>query len=238
MSDPTTTLNTDFRTHLVAVDRHTEQLLATARSLDPGSLGQPSLCPGWTRGHVLTHIARNADALVNLLTNATTGSSTPMYSSPDSREADIEAGAGRPLAEQVADLEASAARFAAAAAGLSEDLSDTPLLARNNTKVRAGYLPFMRMREVVMHHIDLDAGFSFADVDDEVLLALLQDTVRRLRHDPETPSMSIRTNEGDVWSIGDGRPIVSGTRAAVLAWLTRGDTSDVVGPLPAIPSLG
>ena len=50
--------------------------------------------------------------------------------------------------------------------------------------------------------------------------------------------MSIRTNEGDVWSIGDGRPIVSGTRAAVLAWLTRGDTAGVVGTLPTIPSLG
>jgi maleylpyruvate isomerase len=238
MTDPTVTLNKDFRTHIAAVDRHTELLLATARSLDPGSLGDPSLCPGWTRGHILTHIARNADALVNLVTNATTGSSTPMYASPDSREADIEAGAGRPLAEQVADLEASAARFAAAAAGLTEELSETPLVARNNTKVQAGYLPFMRMREVVMHHIDLDAGFSFRDVDDEVLLALLQDTVRRLRHDPETPSMSIRTNEGDVWSIGDGRPIVSGTRAAILAWLTRGDTAGVEGTLPSIPSLG
>jgi maleylpyruvate isomerase len=238
MSDPTTTLNTDFRTHLAAVDRYTEQLLATARSLDPGSLGRPSLCPGWTRGHILTHIARNADALVNLVTNATTGSSTPMYASPDAREEDIEAGAGRPLAEQVADLEASAARFATAAAGLTEELSEIPLLARNNTKVQAGYLPFMRMREVVMHHIDLDAGFSFAQVDDEVLLFLLQDTVRRLRHDRETPSMSIRTSEGDVWSIGDGRPLVSGTRAGVLAWLTRGDTSNVVGSPPAIPSLG
>jgi maleylpyruvate isomerase len=238
MTDPTVTLNMDFRTHLAAVDRHTELLLATARALDPGSLGQPSLCPGWTRGHILTHIARNADALVNLVTNATTGSSTPMYASPDSREADIEAGAGRPLAEQVADVEASAARFATASAGLTEELSDVPLLARNNTKVQAGYLPFMRMREVVMHHIDLNAGFSFSEVDDEVLLALLQDTIRRLRHDPETPSMSIRTNEGDVWSIGDGRPLVSGTRAAVLAWLTRGDTSHVVGSLPAIPSLG
>jgi len=91
---------------------------------------------------------------------------------------------------------------------------------------------------VVLHHIDLDAGFSFAGVDDEVLLALLQDTIRRLRHNPETPSMSIRTNEGDVWSIGDGRPIVSGTRAAVLAWLTRGDAAGVEGTLPTIPSLG
>ena len=50
--------------------------------------------------------------------------------------------------------------------------------------------------------------------------------------------MSIRTDEGDVWSIGDGRPIVSGTRAAVLAWLTRGDTAGVEGTLPTIPSLG
>ena len=238
MTDPTTTLDMDFRRHLVAVDRHTQRLLETARSLDPGSIGAASLCPGWTRGHVLTHIARNADALVNLVTNATTGSSTPMYASPEAREADIEAGCDRPLDEQVADVEASAARFAAAAAGLTEEMTDLPLLARNNTKVKAGYLPFMRMREVVMHHVDLDAGFGFADVDDDTVLRLLQDTIRRLRHDPETPSMSIRTNEGDVWSIGDGRPIVSGTRADVLAWLTRGQPAGMTGQLPTIPSLG
>jgi maleylpyruvate isomerase len=238
MTDPTTSLDLDFRTHLAAVDRHTQLLLETARSLDPGSVGDPSLCSGWTRGHVLTHIARNADALLNLVTNATTGSSTPMYASPEARETDIEAGAGRPLAEQVADVESSAARFAAGATGLTEELSEVPLLARNNTKVKAGYLPFMRMREVVLHHLDLDAGFGFADVDDVVTLALLQDTVRRLRHDPDTPSMSIRTDEGDVWSIGDGRPIVSGTRAAVLGWLTRGITTGVEGQLPTIPSLG
>jgi maleylpyruvate isomerase len=238
MTDPTTRLNTDFRTHLVAVDRHTGLLLGTARSLDPGRLGEPSRCPGWTRGHILTHLARNADALVNLVTNATTGSSTPMYASPESREADIEAGAGRPLDEQVVDVETSAARFASAAAGLTEEMTDLPLVARNNTKVKAGYLPFMRLREVVLHHLDLDADYGFADVDDDVVLWLLQDTIRRLSRDPETPSMSIRTNEGDVWSIGDGRPIVSGSRADVLGWLTRGVTTGVTGTLPTVPSLG
>ena len=238
MTDPTTRLNTDFRTHLVAVDRHTGLLLGTARSLDPGSLGDSSRCPGWTRGHVLTHVARNADALVNLVTNATTGSSTPMYATPESRETDIEAGAGRPLDEQVVDLESSAARFASAAAGLTEEMTDLPLVARNNTRVKAGYLPFMRLREVVLHHLDLDADYGFADVDDDVLLWLLQDTIRRLSRDAETPSMSIRTDEGDVWSIGDGRPIVSGSRADVLAWLTRGVTTGMTGTLPTIPSLG
>ncbi len=161
-----------------------------------------------------------------------------MYASPDSREADIEAGAGRPLAEQVADVESSAERFRAAAADLTEEDVDILLLARNNTKVKAGYLPFMRLREVVLHHVDLDAGFGFAQVDDEVTLALLQDTIRRLRRNPETPSMSLRSNEGDVWSIGDGRPVVSGTRADLLAWLTRGVTSGIEGDLPTIPSLG
>ena len=65
-----------------------------------------------------------------------------------------------------------------------------------------------------------------------------QDTIRRLSRDPETPSMSIRTDEGDVWSIGDGQPIVSGSRADVLAWLTRGVTTGVTGTLPTVPSLG
>jgi maleylpyruvate isomerase len=223
---------------LPEIDRAGARLLATARGLDGVAVAAPSVLPGWTRGHVLSHVARNADSCVNLLTWARTGVETPQYASAEQREADIEAGAGRPLAEQVADVEASAARFGAAAAELTEDLTDVPLLARNDTRVKAGYLPFMRLREVVLHHIDLDAGFSFGQVDDAVTLALLQDTIRRLRKDPETPSMSLRTNEGDVWSIGDGRPVVSGTRADLLAWLTRGVTAGVTGTLPSIPSLG
>ena len=47
------------------VARSDERLLATARELD---IAAPSLLPGWTRGHVITHIARNADGYVNLLT--------------------------------------------------------------------------------------------------------------------------------------------------------------------------
>ena len=33
----------------------------------------PSALPGWSRAHVLTHVARNADAMINLLTWARTG---------------------------------------------------------------------------------------------------------------------------------------------------------------------
>jgi uncharacterized protein (TIGR03083 family) len=59
-------------------------LLATAAALGDAEVRGPSLLPGWSRGHVLTHIARNADGLGNLLRWARTGAETPMYASAES----------------------------------------------------------------------------------------------------------------------------------------------------------
>ena len=56
----------------------TERLLATADALTGDQVREPSLLPGWTRGHVLTHVARNADGLRNLLIWARTGTEIPM----------------------------------------------------------------------------------------------------------------------------------------------------------------
>src|SRR6266496_3912112 len=94
---------------LARVGAATDRLLATAAALSDTQAREPSLLPGWTRGHVLTHIARNADGMVNLLHWARTGTQTPMYASPESRAADIEAGAGRPAAGLAADVRESAA---------------------------------------------------------------------------------------------------------------------------------
>src|SRR5437763_14459256 len=74
----------------------TERVLATATALSEAQAREPSLLPGWSRGHVLTHIARNADGMVNLLRWARTGTQTPMYASAASRAADIEAGPRAP----------------------------------------------------------------------------------------------------------------------------------------------
>ena len=51
----------------------TERLLASAAALSDAQLREPSPLPGWSRGHVLSHIARNADGLRNLLIWARTG---------------------------------------------------------------------------------------------------------------------------------------------------------------------
>jgi maleylpyruvate isomerase len=42
-------------------DRAVARLLATARTLDGAGLAASSLLPGWTRGHVLSHLARSAN---------------------------------------------------------------------------------------------------------------------------------------------------------------------------------
>ncbi len=65
------------------VDAATSRLLRTAASFDAADLAAASLLPGWTRGHVLAHVARNADGFVNLLTAARTGEALPMYASLD-----------------------------------------------------------------------------------------------------------------------------------------------------------
>ena len=100
------------------VDDATRRLLKAAGALTDEDIGAPSLLPGWTRGHVLNHVARNADALRNLLSWARTGVVTPAYPSQQARDDAIEAGAARPAAELAADITRTAAEFGAEAATL------------------------------------------------------------------------------------------------------------------------
>src|ERR1700689_1732731 len=87
------------------VDAATQRLLDDARTLSEADLRAPSLLPGWTRAHVLAHIARNADAMRNLLAGARSGQDRPAYASAEAREADIETGSrmnAKDLAEDLA----------------------------------------------------------------------------------------------------------------------------------------
>jgi maleylpyruvate isomerase len=94
---------------MAEIDAGDRRLYDTIGRLTDADVRQPSLLPGWTRGHVLTHLARGGNALRNVLLD------DPAYPSQDARDADIEAGAGRTIADLEADVRASAAAFRAAA---------------------------------------------------------------------------------------------------------------------------
>lgn len=214
----------------------TERLLRTARNLT--DVAAPSRCTGWTRGHVLTHLARNADGIARAARGAVDGSGAAMYDSVSSRDEDIESGAFRPLAEQVEDISSTAGPVAAALAALVAASPDTKVpRTPGGPAFHASHLPAMRLREVVYHHVDLDAGFGFGDLDSDIVSMLLTDQVTRLQHADEPPSLHLRTDEGDVFTVGDGAAYVTGSRAGVLLWLARQDPSGVQAEaLPALPT--
>ncbi|MEU6411208.1 maleylpyruvate isomerase family mycothiol-dependent enzyme [Microbispora sp. NPDC046933] len=201
----------------------TERLLATAARLTDEDLRAPSLLPGWTRGHVLTHVARNADSYVNLLAWARTGVRTPQYASARAREAGIEAGAGRPAGEQLADLRDSADRFAVAVREMPAGAWTASVSGMNPPEHPAWYVPIRRLREVEVHHADLGAGYGWADWPETYVRRELYDTMLWLgdespvgevvARDPDTGEvLGIWTGLGDV-------PAVEGTPRELLAWL-------------------
>ncbi|MEV0899423.1 maleylpyruvate isomerase family mycothiol-dependent enzyme [Actinoplanes sp. NPDC049802] len=215
------------------VESATEELLRASESLSDGEIGAPSLLPGWTVGHVLSHLARNADALTNLLTWARTGVETPAYASPEARTAGIETGAARPVAEQLADLRAAHERFADAAAAMPAASWTTPLpLARS-----AAAVPWLRLCEVEIHRVDLGRGYTPADWPDAFALRLL----RAIVTDPpaDSPEMVLRPfGVEHPLTIGSGGgPVVGGPTKTLAGWLIgRADGADLtVSPDGELP---
>ncbi|WP_168583158.1 maleylpyruvate isomerase family mycothiol-dependent enzyme [Gephyromycinifex aptenodytis] len=206
--------------------RETDMFLATADSLSEDELRGPSKCEGWTRAHVVTHVARNADAFCNLVEWARTGVEKPGYTSPEARDAEIEDGATRPGAEIKADARAACERFAQAAKQLRTEL------VTEEVKIGSGPVPArgllaVRMTEVLVHHDDLDTVWTLAEAGPDAQLDVLEEAVRRLRARDDVPAFSIRTLEEDEWTFGEGGPLVRGERAGVIAWITRNVTAGV-----------
>ncbi len=223
----------------------TDRLLQTVAGLQDADLRAPSLLPGWTRGHVLTHIARNADALGNVVRSAVSGQTIPMYASAQARDDDIEAGAGRSPADLEADIESSAERLLALLADVPADRLDVLVPTGRGFDLAVHDVPWMRLREVGYHHVDLGSGFAFADLPEEILRRGLQECPPRLAGAAPGAAVSARFAQGDdlALTIGDGAVPVHGSAADVLAWLTgrspgTGLTTAGDVPLPSLPSWG
>jgi maleylpyruvate isomerase len=226
--------------NLALLAHETSSLIRTAQGLDDQSVRAASLCQGWTRAHVLSHLARNADALGNLASWAITGTPVAMYKSPQARDADIEAGSTRSAQEIFTDLLESAARFASAAPGLAGPPENVEVEMRGGRRVLGGQLPTLRLLEVVFHHVDLNAGYTFADADPGFVRRSIGNAIHRMKTNAQEPSILVRSLEGDSWSVGEGTQEVTGTNATLLLWLARGDERGVTSQevLPVLPAWG
>jgi maleylpyruvate isomerase len=232
------------------IESATVRLVRTAGGLSDDQAREQSLLPGWTRGHVLTHIARNADGLRNLLTWALTGVETPQYPSLEARNAQIEEGAARPAADLAADVAESASQFVALARELSMEAWAAEVHGLKGPVHPAWFILHRRLFEVEVHHVDLVSGYAAADWPAWFVAEQLYRVTASLDANPATPAAVLAdTQAGRQYVL---RPdllrdspalTISGPGHELLAWLLGRDggsmlTADPAGPLPAIPAYG
>nr|WSY55758.1 maleylpyruvate isomerase family mycothiol-dependent enzyme [Streptomyces sp. NBC_00886] len=226
----------DHAHDLASVRDATERLLTAAAKLDNASAAEPSQLPGWSRNHVLAHLARNADALVNVLEGR------PMYATASTRDADIERDASRPLDVQLGDVRESAARFQAVGAAPADWSRRVEL--RNGVVDTASRVPFRRWVEVELHHVDMGIGYELEDLSEEFTRREIDFLAERFTGHPDAPSTHL-TDGTHAWSTGRAadKPevTVTGRPADLLGWLCgRRDGSGLTidgDSLPTLPPL-
>jgi maleylpyruvate isomerase len=208
--------------HLEELAEASRRLVRTVDGMAEATYAEPSLLPDWTRGHVVAHLALNAEGLAGALRGLTEGRSVPMYASQEARDGDI-AALGRAEPEAIRSrLLAGVTDFADAVAAVPEEawgieVDRTP----GQQSFKAGAAPGMRHREVEIHHADLGLGYSHADWPATFAVRLIEYIAKRY---PDAPLAVHATDVERTWRLADGGPTVSGTAADLGWWLTgRGD---------------
>jgi maleylpyruvate isomerase len=201
-------------------------VLLLLERLDAEASRAPSLLPGWSRAHLVTHLARNADAQRGMLEGALRGEVVQMYpGGAEQRQRDIDAGANRSVDELVDDYRTSAERLER-----TWDLMDHEAWARS-VHARSGIKPAtstirVRWQELELHSVDLGLDRSVEDIDPRLIAVLLPDLVvglpSRLSEHPPTIIVEHPLLEGGAATVlgsPDELRTVSGSPAAVLSWL-------------------
>jgi maleylpyruvate isomerase len=175
-----------------------------------------------------------------------------MYPNRGDRLAHIERCAARPASVLLADFRCSAGLLLAAITALPGSAWRAPVRTALGRTIPAGEIPWLRVREMWTHLVDLDVGVGFADLPAELVDALLSDAAALLAPRPRCPALLLRPTDraepivlrGASASAGGGGgggggPAVTGPASALLGWLTgratTGVHADPPGPLPPLP---
>lgn len=218
----------------------TTRYLQALTELTDDDVRAPSALPGWTRGHVITHLSRNADAFARVLHAAQAGTEATMYDSDSQRDAEIADGAGRSASELREDAAASWGRLLQA----ENEIHDSHL---DGTYARTPGAPpkpvrrlgLARRIEVEVHHADLLLDYSARDWPVDLSRRLISQRQDELA---DGPSMVLSSTDVEgLWKFGPGPgPEIKGAIGDLAWWLVgRGDggwLDSSTGELPHLPA--
>jgi maleylpyruvate isomerase len=209
---------------LLQARRGTAFFARKLNELSDAELDAGTLLPGWTRRHIVAHVGYNARAIARLIEWAATGVETPMYSSPEARNHEIEFGATlSPIALRHL-FDHSAVHLNVEWRDLPADAWHHKVKTAQGRTVPAEETVWMRTREVWMHAVDLANGATFTDIPAPVLERLITDITGAWHTRGTDTGLAIK---------------VDGAGTGTSTGLTFGDTTAtdptiITGPLPAV----
>ena len=201
----------------------TAHLLAVVDKLGDEEFLGPSALPGWSRAHVIGHLARNAEALTRLADWARTGIKTPMYADREQRAAEIEQSATLPGGTLRRQLGDTAAALDKALSQLTATQWQAPVRSALGRAIPAAEVPWMRIREVWLHAVDLGTDARMDDLPADVIDLLLDDVTTALSAKDDCPALRLApTDRERAWPLGGPEPseTVSATAGDLAGWLT------------------
>mgnify|MGYP000875801502 CR=1 FL=1 len=215
----------------------TRRLTRTVDGLDDADYTAPTVCAGWSRRHVIAHLALNAEGLAGALRGTVDGHPVPMYRSQEARDRDIEDLAGKAPAAIRGRLLGAATDLHDAILTVPDDqVGVTIERVPGGPTFAAADVPAMRLREVEIHHADLLAGYDRSRWPGDVARTIVETTLGR---EPEPPFAVHATDLDHTWGGGEGLPTVSGTAADLGWWLSgRGDGADLTSDSGDLPRIG
>lgn len=214
----------------------TARLLSVVEDLTDEALRAPSPLPGWTRAHVVGHLARNAEALTRLANWARTGIETPMYTDRSRRAAEIEESSGQSGAILRTEVATTARLLAESLAELDGESRQATVRSALGRAIPAAEIPWMRIREVWLHAVDLGGDVTMGDLPAGVVDVLLDDAAGFLSGKDGCPSVLLAPADRDrTWQLGTpaGTHTITAPAADLAGWLTGRTPSPVVPGAPA-----
>ena len=215
------------------LDSATRRLVRTVDSMADFQFAEPSLLPGWTRGHVVAHLVLNAEGLAGALEGVREQRPVPMYASQEARDSDI-------VELSAADSVVLRDRLLASTSAIKDGVEELPeelYAARiertpgSDQTFAAGRVAEMRLREVEVHHADLDLAYTWAEWPSD-FTALLLDNRSAVYDGP--PFTAHAVDLGRSWEFGrvedeagdQAGPTVTGPGPLLAWWATGRDPGD------------
>ena len=201
----------------------TDKLLSTVKKLDDETVAEPSLLPGWDRAMVLTHLSAHAEGLTRAMEAAVRGEVAELYpGGRQARDAEIEAGRGTKARDVGRRLKESSARVLSVIKAAPEEVWHAPAVHYRLGEVQIGMMVVSRLREVEIHHVDLDFGYSPADWPTEWVIEEMDRAMLDLpsRLPSGTAVVLAATDTDQHWVAGSGEAVeLDGPLSELFAWV-------------------